>query len=437
MLSVLGNRTYRHLFLAQIMALLGTGLATVALGLLAYNLAGGNAALVLGTIFTVKMVAYVFISPLAGAWTDRMPRRTLLVLLDVVRAVVALSLPFITEVWHVYVLIFALQSASAAFTPTFQATIPDVLPDEAQYTRALSLSRLAYELENVISPGLAALLLMFVPYESLFIGTFVGFLASAALVISVTLPNTAAAEPRSAYYRTTKGLRIYLSTPRLRGLLALNFAAAAAGAMVLVNTVVLVRATLALDDTAVALGCFGVGSMLAAVALPSLLERVSERFLMIAGAMLMAVALLTLAGWAAAFGLTWPGLLVTWLIAGVGYSAALTPSGRLLRRSAHSGDRPALFAAQFSLSHVCWLVTYPLAGWLMTYAGPEPALLALSLISIAAVGIGIAIWPSEDVDVLEHHHATLPLDHPHLHGERTHTHTFIIDEHHARWAARL
>lgn len=52
--------------------------------------------------------------------------------MDVVRAAVAIFLPFITEVWQVYVLIFLLQSASAAFTPTFQATIPDILPDEKQ-----------------------------------------------------------------------------------------------------------------------------------------------------------------------------------------------------------------------------------------------------------------------------------------------------------------
>ncbi|SLN74009.1 hypothetical protein ROA7023_03761 [Roseisalinus antarcticus] len=58
MLEVLADRTYRHLFLAQVVALLGTGLATVALGLLAYDLAGDNAAMVLGTVFTIKMVAY-------------------------------------------------------------------------------------------------------------------------------------------------------------------------------------------------------------------------------------------------------------------------------------------------------------------------------------------------------------------------------------------
>lgn len=38
MLSVLAHRTYRHLFFAQVIALVGTGLATVALGLLAYDI---------------------------------------------------------------------------------------------------------------------------------------------------------------------------------------------------------------------------------------------------------------------------------------------------------------------------------------------------------------------------------------------------------------
>ncbi|WP_420396713.1 MFS transporter [Nioella sp.] len=181
MLEILADRTYRRLFLAQAVALLGTGLATVALGLLAYDLAGDGAAMVLGTVFTIKMVAYVGIAPIAGAFADHVNRRALLVGLDLVRAGAALFLPFVTEVWQVYVLIFLLQSASAAFTPTFQVTIPDVLPEEARYTRALSLSRLAYDLENIVSPTLAALLLAVMSYNSLFFGTVALFAAQFAL----------------------------------------------------------------------------------------------------------------------------------------------------------------------------------------------------------------------------------------------------------------
>ena len=266
MLGILANRTYRHLFAAQVIALIGTGLLTVALGLLAFELAGENAGAVLGTALAIKMIAYVGVAPIASAFAERVPRRAMLVTLDFVRAGVALLLPFVTEVWHVYVLIFVLQSASAGFTPTFQATIPDILPDEKDYTRALSLSRLAYDLESVVSPMLAAVLLAFMTFHNLFVGTVVGFLVSAALIVSVALPNPKPSQPRGIYDRMTRGIRVYLATPRLRGLLAINLAVASAGALVIVNTVVYVQAVFGLDSQAMAptLAAFGDGSMIAA-----------------------------------------------------------------------------------------------------------------------------------------------------------------------------
>jgi MFS family permease len=439
MLKILADRTYRHLFLAQIVALLGTGLATVALGLLAFDLAGDDAGLVLGTVFTIKMVAYVGIAPIAGAFAARVNRRRLLVVLDLVRVGAALCLPFVTEIWQVYLLIFLLQSASAAFTPAFQATIPDVLPDEARYTRALSLSRLAYDLENIVSPTLAALLLAVVSYDTLFLGTALGFAASAAFVTSVMLPSPKPAEPRGVYDRTTRGVRIYLATPRLRGLLALNLAVAAGGAMVLVNSVVLVRGALSLgpSDLAWTMFAFGAGSMIAAIGLPRLLDRVPDRPVMLCGAGLMVAILAALALWIAVAGLSWPVLLGAWLVMGLGYSAVLTPSGRLLRRSSHTEDRPALFAAQFALSHACWLVTYPLSGWLMTAFGPVVALVSLAGLAALGTVAALALWPKEDPEVLVHTHDNLPLDHPHLAGHRRHAHRFVVDDEHPRWGSQL
>ncbi|MDK3018615.1 MFS transporter [Pseudodonghicola flavimaris] len=439
MLSILADRTYRHLFLAQIVALLGTGLATVALGLLAYDLAGEGAAMVLGTVFTIKMLAYVGIAPVAGAFAGRVNRRAFLVSLDLLRAACALALPFVTEVWQIYLLIFLLQSASAAFTPTFQATIPDVLPEEARYTRALSLSRLAYDLENIASPTLAALLLAVMSYNALFFGTVAGFLGSALLVVSVLLPGPAPAPARGVYDRTTRGSRIYLATPRLRGLLALNLAAAAAGAMVLVNSVVLVRSQLGLSDSALAwtMFAFGAGSMAAALLLPRLLDKLPDRPVMLSGAGLMIVALLALAGVSAGPGLSWAGLLAGWAVIGLGYSAVLTPSGRLLRRSAHPQDRPAVFAAQFALSHACWLICYPLSGWLMTRFGPTWALVLLAAVAAAGLVATLRLWPAGDTREVEHTHDNLPPDHPHLKGQRRHRHPLIIDDAHPKWATRF
>jgi H+ antiporter protein len=435
MLSVLADRTYRHLFLAQVVALLGTGMATIALGLLAYDMSGERAGLVLGTIFTIKMVAYVGIAPIAGAFATRWPRRTMLVSLDLIRAAVALCLPFVTEIWQAYLLVFVLQSASAAFTPTFQATIPDILPEEDRYTRALSLSRLAYDLENIVSPLLAAVLLVFVSYNALFLGTVVGFVGSALLVVSVMLPSPQPTAKRGIYDRTTRGTRIYLATPRLRGLLSLNFAAAAAGAMVLVNTVVLVRSDLGLGDTqvAIALGAFGGGSMLAALLLPKLLDNRPDRPVMICGALVLVTALLTLSLMALVYETQWIPLLAGWFIIGIGYSAVLTPSGRLLKRSAHAEDRPTVYATQFALSHVCWLVTYPLAGWLITVSGPTVAFGVLAVLAGAGVVCGIALWPQESGGPVTHSHDDLPKDHPHVQDGQTHSHPIVIDDYHPHW----
>ena len=127
MISALKNRTYRHLLAAQVIALVGTGLLTVALGLLAYDLAGADAGVVLGNALAIKMMAYIGVAPIVGAYAGRLPRKAFLVGMDLIRCAVALFLPFVTEIWQVYLLIFILQSASAGFTPTFQATIPDVL----------------------------------------------------------------------------------------------------------------------------------------------------------------------------------------------------------------------------------------------------------------------------------------------------------------------
>ncbi len=439
MLSVLANRTYRHLFAAQVIALIGTGLMTVALGLLAFRIAGANAGAVLGTALAIKMVAYVLVAPIVGGLAGRLPRRAFLVAMDLTRAAVAIALPFIDQVWEVYVLIFVLQSASAAFTPTFQATIPDVLPEERDYTRALSLSRLAYDLESLLSPTLAAALLTLVTFNWLFFGTVIGFFCSAALVVSVTIPQAPATLPRGFYADTTRGMRIYLATPRLRGLLALNLAVAAAGAMVFVNTVVLVKSALGGTDgnVALALACFGGGSMAAALLLPRLLDRLPDRRIMLSSAGMLAAVLvflgLIMTTSRGSEGVRY-ALLPTWAVLGIGYSAVMTPSGRLLRRSAGAADRPAVFAAQFALSHLCWLLTYPLAGWLGLAIGLAGTLFALAIVALAGVGLAWRLWPAADPDVIRHEHANLAADHPHLDSEkRIHTHAFVIDDLHVRW----
>lgn len=431
------------MFAAQVVALLGTGLLTIALGLLAYDLAGSQAGTVLGTALAIKMVAYVTLAPTASALIGNLPRNYVLIAMDAIRAAIALVLPFIDAVWQIYVCIFLLQAASATFTPAYQALIPDILPDEEDYTNALSLSRLAYDLENLISPALAGVLLLFVSFHGLFVGTALGFIVSALLITRSVLPRQPAdVKQRSFVDRLTRGARIYLATPRLRGLLCLNLAAAAGGAMVIVNTVVIVRDSyLASEsDVAIVMAAFGLGSMLAALALPHLLDRIRDRSVMIVAASIMAFILLLIGLLSIpALMMSWSVLLLVWFLLGLGYALVLTPSGRLLRRSAHDEDRPAVFTAQFALSHACWLLTYPLAGWIGHALGMGSAMLLLGAVALIGAVAAWLVWPADDPDVVEHVHDDLPADHPHLKNAVRkgkawrHRHVFVIDDEHRAW----
>lgn len=453
-IDVLRHRRFRRLFTAQVVALVGTGLLTVALGLLAYDLAGADAGVVLGTALAIKMVAYVAVAPVISALTERVPRRVLLVSADAVRAGIALLLPFVDATWQIYVLIAVLQAASATFTPAFQSIIPAILVDEEQYTRGLSLSRLAYDLESLLSPVLAAALLSVISYHALFAGTAMGFMISAALVVTTRLPRIDPPErTEPLWHRITLGARFMAGQPVLRGLLAMNLVVAAATSLVIVNTVVYVREQLGGSNTgvALALACYGLGSMAVALAAPRLLavstspraevpraraalavpnalrsavrrapgsrtagdnragSMPSRRFaarpwtdrrLMLTGCLalpfglLAAAAIPLLPSTAGAVALA-----VTWMLLGAGTSTINTPAARLLRAHTDARTRTAVFTAQFSLSHACFLVTYPIAGVLGAAAGLPITAITLAVIATLAGTTAARWWPATGASV--------------------------------------
>jgi hypothetical protein len=184
-----------------------------------------------------------------------------------------------------------------------------------------------------------------------------------------------------------------------------------------------------------------------------ILDRLPDRAVMLPAAGLLGAVLLAVAGllvgvaWFSgraattlAINWTWPTLLATWVLLGIGYSAVQTPAGRLLRCSAQPADRPALFAAQFALSHACWLLTYPLGGWLGSAAGMmSTTLLVLGGLTLLGAGLAAVLWPAVDAEEIEHAHPDLSADHPHLrehrgHGPR-HAHAFVIGDLHREWPA--
>src|SRR3546814_3200567 len=128
-------------------------------------------------------------------------------------------------------------------------------------------------------------------------------------------------------------------------------------------------------------------------------------------------------------------LLGAWSVVGIGYSMSMTPSGRLLRRSAHAEDRPALFAAQFALSHVCWLVAYPMVGQIGARAGMPAAFGGMAVLAVIGAVAALVLWPAHDPDEVPHGYDDLRAHHPHRCEAQAGTEpgeAFVIDDLHQR-----
>lgn len=398
MFSALRHRSFRRLFSAHVVALLGTGLSTIAIGLLAVEVAGGSAAGLIGTLLGIKMLTFVLIAPLAPAIARRVGVKRLLVATDITRAGIAIALPFVDSVPMAILLVVFLQSSAALFTPTFQATVPRVVPDQKEYTGALALSRLAYDLEALISPTLGALLLLLMSSSSLFFGTAVGFFASATLIISAVIPKQINDEPMKN--EITLGARRMFGNRTLRATVLLDLALAFVGAIPMALTIPIVMNGLggdAASGTAL-LAAFGVGSIVSAILMPSMLTKFGSRPYMLVGLLIIALSMT----------LVWPVLafapdeqqlyllFAIWFVAGIGNSAVVAPMGKVVRDNTSDHDLPHVFAARFAIAHGWWLITYPLAGWGATVLGFGQMTLLLAVVSLTALAIAARTWRASE-----------------------------------------
>jgi predicted MFS family arabinose efflux permease len=361
----------------------------VALSLLAYDIAEAGAPAIIATALSIKSAAYILGAPVGAALSGHVPRRPLLIGLDLVRAAAILALPLAQSLWQIYLAVLVFTAASAVFTPAYQALVPALLPDERGYSLAVSKSRIAGELEGSVSPMIAAALLLVLSIRGLFLAAMIAFLCSAVLIAGSRLPATERDRDRATWARLLQGARLLLGVPELRFLIPLNLVVAAGVAMVLVNTVVLVQAGYGHGPqaTAVMLGVMGLGTVSGTLAMPAVVERRGLRPTMLGacGVLTVALALGPLADGALALA----GL---WFAIGLGSGLALTPALLVIRRFAPPEDHAQLYATHFALTNACLLLGYTAAGALAATREPEAAFVLLALAALAASIVAARIW---------------------------------------------
>ena len=360
----LRNSVFARLYAAQTTSLLGDALTWVGLALLAFELGGSHSAEILAFALTLRVTAFVLLSPLAGLLADRLNRKTIMVTADVVRMVVIGLLPFVTQVWQVYALMFTVNAFTAFFTPTFQATLPAVTTDK-ELPAALSLSSATNELLGVLGPGIAAGVAAFLGTRNIFFIDAATFLASGVLIF--TLPARlrnedapAGADERVTVTAVLEGTRLLWKNAVMRYALLLELVAAVSGALILVNTVGLVRGQLHLPEARYGwvMAAFGIGATAAALLAGALTKRIAHTTFVILGAVLTSLAVLPANH--AGLGL----LMGLWLLAGAGQNAVNLATQTLIAEQTDAAHQGRVYGAHFAWSHLWWAFAYPLAGFL-------------------------------------------------------------------------
>jgi len=389
----------------------------VGLALLAFELAGKNAAVVLSVALTLRVTAFVLLSPLAGAIADRLDRKKIMVVTHIFRMLIVGMLPFVTQIWQIYVLIFALNVFNAFFTPTYQATIP-LVTGENDYPQAIALSAATFQLLGVLGPGIAGSVAAFIGARQVFFLDALSFAIAAVLIF--TLPGQLVVAQSQQPSRTTRrtwgdikdGTTRLLTDAPIRYALAMQLVASIAGAQILVNTVGYVQGTLKLQEVQYGwvMAAFGIGATLCAVIFGTFNRSLPRTTFVLIGATLITLALLP-----ANYANLTP-LMLLWVVAGAGQSLVNLPTQTLIADRIPSGVQGRVYGAHFAWSHLWWAISYPLAGWLgSNFADREflyGSLVGLMLLVVVQITLSPQLHEHEHLHYLSDH------EHKHIHDEQ-------------------
>ena len=189
--EVLRIPSLRRLWLAQIVSIFGDFLAILAVFSVVTFKLHANATQV-SLVLVAYLVPLALVGPVAGVFVDRWDVRRTMIASDLIRAVLALLLLFVTNLNQFYLIFLALSTVSSFFMPAQAITIRTLAP-QAGLMSANALMFQAVQVMQIVSPFIAGALVAFVGAASCFWIDAFSFLFSAGMVFTVAIQREMAA----------------------------------------------------------------------------------------------------------------------------------------------------------------------------------------------------------------------------------------------------
>ncbi len=161
MRSVLAIPAFRRLWMVTSVAGICDWMSLLALSALATQLTSGYQAqsFALGGVVATKLLPSLVLGPLAGALADKFDRRAVMVVSDLLRFVLFVSIPLVGSLWWLFVATFLIEFCAMFWIPAKDAAVPNLLrrPDQVETANQLALV-MTYGVSVITAAGLFAVL---------------------------------------------------------------------------------------------------------------------------------------------------------------------------------------------------------------------------------------------------------------------------------------
>ncbi|MFI9204852.1 MFS transporter [Streptomyces sp. NPDC053048] len=388
--SSLRIRNYRLFAAGQVVSNTGTWMQRIAQDWLVLSITGSSAAV--GITTALQFLPMLFLGLYGGVIADRSPKRRLLLMTQAAMGLTGLGLAALTlsghvEVWHVYLMAFALGLVTVVDNPARQAFVSEMV-GPADLRNAVSLNSANFQSARLVGPAVAGVLITAVGSGWAFLLNGLSYAAPIAGLLLMRTAELHKADPAPrGKGQLREGLRHVAGRPELIwpivlvgfiGTFGFNFSI---WLTAFVNDVFHADAsTYGLLNTLMAAGSL-VGALLAA-------RRGTSRMRMLVGAAAL-FGLLEIAAALAPSFWVFALLLVPIGMCGLTINVTANSSLQLAADPAMRGRVMSLFMMVFMGGTP---LGAPLVGWITDVHGPRVGFLAGGVVSaLAATGIGVAL----------------------------------------------
>ncbi len=220
------NRSFRQLWLGQVVSQMGDWFDTIALYTIILKLTGSGRDI--GLLLVARFVPSFLFGPISGVVADRFSRQRIMIVSDLLRAVVVLGFLFVRradQLWIVYVLTVFQLGLSTFFEPAKTAAIPSIVEDR-ELLAANAISSVTWSVMLTLGAAIGGFITSWFGTDVAFILDAATYLLSAALIASIRVTKRRKRERQKLTFgrllgitETIEGIKYVKDRPRVLALL--------------------------------------------------------------------------------------------------------------------------------------------------------------------------------------------------------------------------